>query len=151
MVYCYLQNSWSWSRLKATVHSFGDLDFIPPVRCAEDVSLLPSEDMTALLRRIAEESGYATIIIDFGSFGRRAVELLDLCGRIFMPVPDDPAAHLKVASFFEFLEKAGRNELKERIEKCRLPWEPENAQAMARALVSSYESGALRDFAERLH
>ena len=58
---------------------------------------------------------------------------------------------IKSAGTLKNLEKAGRNELKERIEKCRLPWEPENAQAMARALVSSYESGALRDFAERLH
>ena len=151
VVYCYLQNSWSWSRLKGTVHSFGPLDFIPPVRCAEDVSLLPSEDMTALLRRIAEESGYATVIIDFGSFGRRAVELLDLCGRIFLPVPEDPAAELKVESFYEYLEKIGRSELKDRIVKCRLPWEPENAQAAARGLISAYESGALREFAERLH
>lgn len=152
IIYCFLQGSYSWSRLKGAVHSFGQLDYIPPVRCMEDVSQISSEEIARLIRRIAEESGYASILIDFGSFGRRASELLEVCGRIFMPVPaDDPAARLKLEAFQEYLERSGKTEIKDHLVKCELPWEQEKAQDYARALLPVYESGALYDYCEKLH
>ncbi|MBQ7536308.1 MAG: hypothetical protein IJT43_11925 [Stomatobaculum sp.] len=151
VIYRYLQGAYSWSRLKGAVHSFGALDYIPPVRCAEDISQVTSEDLARLFRRIAEEGGYASIILDFGSFGRRAAELLDLCSRIFMPVVEDPASSLKLESFQEFLRRSGKEELKDRIVKCALPWEPEKASDYARGLISVYESGILYEYAARLH
>ena len=151
VVYCFLQGNYSWSRLKSHVYSFGPLDYIPPVRCMEDVSQISSEDMAHLIRRIAEESGYSTVIIDFGSFGRRALELLDICGRIFMPAAEDPASELKLASFYEYLEKAGKAELKDKIVRCRLPWEKEKEHDYAAGLISVFESGALYEYAAGLH
>ena len=151
VIYRYLQGAYSWSRLKSAVHSFGPLDYIPPVRCAEDITQVSSEDLARLFRRIAEEGGYASIILDFGSFGRRAAELLDLCSRIFMPVVEDPASSLKLDSFQEFLHRSGKEELKDRLVKCVPPWEPEKAGDYARGLISVYESGVLYDYAARLH
>lgn len=151
VVYCFLQGNYSWSRLKSHVYSFGPLDYIPPVRCVEDVSQISSEDMARLIRRIAEESGYSTIIIDFGSFGRRALELLDVCGRIFMPIAEDPASELKLQSFSEYLEKSEKEELKDKIVKCRLPWEKEKERGYAGGLTSVFESGALFEYAAGLH
>ena len=151
VLYCYLQGNYSWSRLKSAVHSFGNLEYIPPVRCMEDISLLPSEDLQRLLKTIAEEGGYSTLILDFGSFGRRAAELLELCSRIFMPVTEEPASALKLLSFYEYLDQSGKEELKDRLVKCRLPWEPEKAAEYAGGLISVYESGALYGYASRLH
>ena len=151
VIYRYLQGAYSWSRLKSAVHSFGPLDYIPPVRCAEDITQVSSEDLARLFRRIAEEGGYTSIILDFGSFGRRAAELLDLCSRIFMPVVEDPASSLKLDSFQEFLLRSGKEELKDRLVKCVPPWEPEKAGDYARGLISVYESGVLYDYAARLH
>lgn len=151
VIYCYLQGSYSWSRLKSMVHSFGTLDFIPPVRCMEDVSQIASEDLARLLRRIADEGGYSSLIIDFGSFGRRALELLELCERVFMPVTEDPHAGLKLSSFYEYLEKAGKEELKDRLVKCTLPREEDKAQDYARGLTAVYEHGSLYEYASRLH
>ena len=151
VIYRYLQGAYSWSRLKSAVHSFGPLDYIPPVRCAEDITQVSSEDLARLFRRIAEEGGYASIILDFGSFGRRAAELLDLCSRIFMPVVEDAASSLKLDSFQEFLHRSGKEELKDRLVKCVPPWEPEKAGDYARGLISVYESGVLYDYAARLH
>ena len=151
VIYRYLQGAYSWSRLKGAVHSFGPLDYIPPVRCAEDITQISSEDLSRLFRRIAEEGGYASIILDFGSFGRRAAELLDLCTRIFMPVVEDPASSLKLDSFQEFLDRLGKEELRDKLVKCVLPWEPEKAGDYARGLISVYESGVLYDYAAGLH
>ena len=151
VIYRYLQGAYSWSRLKSAVHSFGPLDYIPPVRCAEDITQVSSEDLARLFRSIADEGGYASIILDFGSFGRRAAELLDLCSRIFMPVVEDAASSLKLDSFQEFLHRSGKEELKDRLVKCVPPWEPEKAGDYARGLISVYESGVLYDYAARLH
>ena len=151
LIYCYLQGNYTWMRLKAAVHSYGPLDYIPPVRCMEDVSAVSSEDLQRLIRRIAEESGYAVIVIDFGSFGRRASELMELCSRIFMPVKEDPFSALKLASFYDYLEKSRKAELKERLVKCVLPEDRELERDRAEGLLSAYGTGALRQFAERLH
>ena len=151
VIYRSLRGACSWSRLKSTVHSFGRLDYIPPVRCAEDISQISPEDLGRLFRQIAEEGGYSSIILDFGSFGRRAAELLDLCSRIFMPVAEDAASDLKLRSFYEYLEQSGKEELKDRIVKCLVPWEPEKADDYARGLISVYETGVLHDYASALH
>jgi hypothetical protein len=151
VIYCYLQGMYSWSRLKAAVHSFGKLDYIPPVRCMEDISQVSSEDLGRLLKRIAEESGYSTIILDFGTFGRRAAELLDLCTRIFMPVVKDSASRMKVDSFMEYLEKAGKAEIKEKTVKCELPFDTDAARENSMTNPSYYESGLLADYAGKLH
>ena len=151
VLYSFLKGSYSWSRLKSSVHSFGRLEYIPPVRCMEDISLLPAEDLQQLLRVIAEEGGYTTLILDFGSFGRRAVELLELCSRIFMPVLEEPLSALKLLSFFEYLDQSGKEELKDRIVKCRLPNEPEKSADYAGGILSVYESSALYTYASHLH
>jgi len=151
VIYCYLQGLYSWSRLKAAVHSFGRLDYIPPVRCMEDISQVSSEDLGKLFRKIADESGYSCIILDFGTFGRRASELLDLCARIFMPVVEDTASGMKVSSFMEYLEKAGKTELKEKIVKCTLPYDKDKAEETSCFDPSFYESGALYEYAQKLH
>lgn len=151
VIYCFLQGAYSWSRLKGSVYSFGKLDFIPPVRCIEDISEIPSGELGRLIRKIADDSGYSTVILDFGSFGRRAADLLDLCGRIFMPVQSDALSDLKIHSFTEYLEKAGKSELKERLVKCVLPFEKEKAREYARASLTSYLTGTLYAYAETMH
>jgi hypothetical protein len=151
VIYCSMQGLYSWSRLKSAVHSFGSLDYIPPVRCMEDISQIPSENLGRLIKRIADDSGYSVIVLDFGSFGRRASELLDLCTRIFMPVTDDPLSVLKTASFMEYLEKSGKSELKERIVKCTLPFEPEQVRELSSGDITSYESSSLYSYAGKLH
>ena len=62
-----------------------------------------------------------------------------------MPVTEDPLATLKLDSFYEYLDKAEKAELKERLIKCNLPYDKEKAQDYARALISVYESGSLYD------
>ena len=140
-----------WSELQSRLSSFGALKLLPPVRSAEDLSLLPPEELAALVQRIADESAYRNLILDFGSFGRRALELLEICDRVFMPVLGDPLSALKLASFREYLERSGREKLLEKIETMELPNEREKAQDYACALLPAYESGLIYELASGLH
>ena len=118
---------------------------------SEDLSLLPPEEFASLIQRIADESAYRNVILDFGSFGRRALELLEICDRVFMPVLGDPLSALKLASFREYLQKSGREKLLEKVETLELPNEREKAQDYACALLPAYESGPIYELAAALH
>ena len=138
-------------RRQSRLSSFGALKLLPPVRSAEDLSLLPPEEFASLIQRIADESAYRNVILDFGSFGRRALELLEICDRVFMPVLGDPLSALKLASFREYLQKSGREKLLEKVETLELPNEREKAQDYACALLPAYESGLIYELAAALH
>ena len=151
LLFAHSSNRYSWAVLQSRLSAFGALDLLPPVRCAEDLSLLPPEEFAALLQRIARESGYRSMVLDFGAFGRRALELLELCDRIFMPVLSDPLSALKLNSFREYLRQSGRAQLLEKTETLELPPETEKAQDYACALLPAYESGPLYEMAAALH
>ena len=151
LLFAHSSGRYSWAVLQSRLSAFGALDLLPPVRSAEDLSLLPPEEFAALLQRIARESGYRSMVLDFGAFGRRALELLELCDRIFMPVLSDPLSALKLNSFREYLRQSGRAQLLEKTETLELPPETEKAQDYACALLPAYESGPLYEMAAALH
>ena len=148
VIYYFLQEDYSWSRLKSTVHSIGELDYIPPVRYAEDLMQLSDEDICSLFARISSESGYDHIVIDFGCFGKRAAVLLEQCDRIYLPVLDDSISQIKLNEFYNYLDISGREYIKNKITSLELPHDKGREH---RALdLSDYLNGALYDKALEL-
>ena len=89
VLYLYRQGAYSWLKLKAIVYSWGSMDYIPPVRYAEDLNQVSPEDLAMLLERIALESGYEKIqmcIRDRDMGGRDEVEAMKAC--YFLDKPD---------------------------------------------------------------
>ncbi len=78
--------------------------------------------MADLVRRIARESPYETIILDLGQFGKKAAEVLDVCDIIYMPVMDDCVSASKIEEFEEYLTTSGQESVKKRIQKIKLPY-----------------------------
>lgn len=122
VLYLYRQGACSWLRLKAMVYSWGDLDYIPPVRYGEDLSQLDPDDMADLIERIATDSGYEKVLVDVGQMGKGAVPILKVCDGIYMPVKEDAVSRAKVEEFEEYLQAAGQERMMERIRKLKLPY-----------------------------
>ncbi len=122
LLYYYSQGSYSWVRLGSVIYSWGDLDYVPPVRYPEDLCQITAEQMADLVSRIARESAYEWLIVDLGQFGRKSVEILELCDVIYMPVKDDCMSVAKVEEFLEYVERSGHEQLKEKIRKLKLPY-----------------------------
>lgn len=122
LLYYYSQDSFSWMRLGSVIYTWGDLDYVPPVKYPEDLSQITSQEMAGLLSRISRESTYEIIILDLGQFGKKAVEVLDLCDVIYMPVKEDCISVAKVEEFEEYLTASGHEPLKKRILKLKLPY-----------------------------
>src|SRR5699024_4503206 len=122
VLYLYRQNACSWLRLKAMVYSWGDLDYIPPVRYGEDLSQLDPEDMADFIERIAADSGYEKVLVDVGQMGKGALSILKVCDGIYMPIKEDAISQAKVEEFEEYLQAAGQEKVLDRIRKLKLPY-----------------------------
>ena len=121
VLYMCRQGTYNWMKLKSMVCSWGTMDYIPPVRYAEDLSQVSPEDMASLIGRIARESGYDKVIVDVGQMGRGARSVLAVCDAAYMPVREDCVSAAKVEEFEEYLEEADEGSVKDRIQKLRLP------------------------------
>lgn len=121
VLYMYRQGEYNWMRLKSMVSNWGSMDYIPPVRYAEDLSQVSGEDMAQLIERIARESGYDRMVVDVGQMGRGALPVLSVCDVVYMPVREDCISTAKVEEFEEYLEEADDGSVREKIQKLKLP------------------------------
>lgn len=122
LLYFYGQGNYSWMRLSSVIYTWGDLDYIPPVRYPEDLCQVTAEEMADLLTRISRESAYDTVVVDLGQFGKKAAPVLEVCSTVYMPVKDDCMSVAKVEEFEEYLVRSGHEALRERIQKVKLPY-----------------------------
>lgn len=122
LFYYYSQEKYSWIRLGSLVYTWGELDYVPPFQYPEDLNQIGALEVADLVRRIARESPYETIILDLGQFGRKAAEVLDVCDIIYMPVMEDCVSAAKIEEFEEYLITSGQESIKKRIQKIKLPY-----------------------------
>lgn len=122
VLYFYRQGSCSLARLSSMIYTSGNLDYIPPVRCPEDLGQISGEEMTDLMKRIAAESNYETIIVDMGHMGKSAVNMMEICEIVYMPIKDDCISVAKLEEFDEYLELSGKTGLRDKIRRIKLPY-----------------------------
>lgn len=106
-----------WERL---VRPWQGLAVIGPAVNPEDVLGLEAGRCEALLIGAAE-AGYARIILDVGNCHPDPAGILALCGQIYAPVTEEEISRRKWKHFISYLEKTGRQKLRERITTVRLP------------------------------
>lgn len=120
--YFYRQGNCNYFRLSSMIYTWGNLDYISPVRYPEDLSQITGEDVLELLRKIALETNYEIIILDMGTMGKHAVQIMEACDVVYMPVKEDCISVAKLEEFEEYLEVSGKAGLKDRIQKLKLPY-----------------------------
>lgn len=122
LLYFYCSGNYSSLRLSSVIHGMDGLDYIPPVRYPEDLEQAGAEQVAGLLQTIARESTYEMLVVDVGSLKRTALEVLKLCDIIYQPVKEDGVSQAKLEEFERYLEQSGNQELKERIQRLKLPY-----------------------------
>lgn len=121
VLYLYKQGAYNWMRLKSMVYNWGNMDYIPPVRYAEDLSQVSPDEMAMLIDRISRESGYDKVVVDVGQMGRGALPVLSVCDVVYMPIREDMVSAAKLEEFDEYLEEADDGSVRDRIQRLRLP------------------------------
>ena len=103
LLYFYNGGSYNSLRLSSVVHTMGELDYIPPVRYPEDLDQAGEEAIAGLIRAIAGESAYDTLVVD-------------------MPIREDPVSLAKLKELEQYFSQTGNGMLRERIKRLKLPY-----------------------------
>lgn len=122
ILYFYQQKNFNWMRLSTVVYSWGSLDYIPPICFPEDLDLIGGDEMADLITRIALESPYEVLVVDLGQFGKKALEVLEICRTVYMPIKEDSVSAAKLEEFEAYVKAAGKGQLLERIKRLKLPY-----------------------------
>lgn len=144
LLYHFRQGQYSGMRLGAVTYSLGNLDYVPPVSYAEDLTDVRAEEVERLIERIAADRKYETILLDLGHFGRGVETLLELCDQIYVPVKEDCVSTAKLEEWRQYLKASGREQLWERMKMVKLP--VPGVRVPAEAWLEQLLWGELGDF-----
>ncbi|MDO4478945.1 MAG: hypothetical protein Q4B73_07905 [Lachnospiraceae bacterium] len=115
-------------RLAALVHRVGPVDYLPPMRCFEDVWETPSGVWEELLALIRDQTTYEVLVWDFGQGVRGLKDLLMLCDKVVVPVGSTP--HEEAAwRTFAGDRRMGRLLEEERLFRVKAPLPDEAGEA----------------------
>jgi len=109
-------------KLNEMVRSMNNLDFLPPVLSPGDIQQTSLEAWMRLLQEIIDYSNYEVIILDLGDCVTELYQLLEQCGKIYMPIRTDPMSQAKISQFENLLRVWGKVAVINRIQKIRLPY-----------------------------
>lgn len=148
ILYHYKQGNYSWTKLSTCVRSIDNLDYISPARYSEDLYCLDMDEIKDLVIRMANDGEYKNIIIDFGTLGKRGIELFDICYKIYMPVLEDKTSVKKIEEFEYLLNLYNKPEYREKIEKIMLP--KQNDQSINIISMNALISSPLGKYTHRI-
>lgn len=118
----YQQQGSLANRLTGIVYTVGQMDYIPPVRCSEDLWSIDCTLFLECLHTLMDSALYDTIVLDMGEgFGRPEV-LMNLCNLIYMPIKEDFVSKCRLEEFKETMKLKGYDLLFEKIQKINLPY-----------------------------
>ena len=108
-------------RITGMVQKIGSLDYIPPMLSVMDLREISYREWEYLLDELILYSGYEKIVIDFGLSVDNLFHILNLCGKIYMPVRDDPVSSSKIEQYEKLLTLADQEELLAKTVKLNFP------------------------------
>lgn len=108
--------------LENVVRNMGGLNYIPPVRSPEDLDALTGAELAAFLQYLRAQGDYQVIVLDVGNGIGNPIPILEQCSAVFMPVKEDAVSMAKVEAFDSHLAYLGKEELRARVKKLKLPF-----------------------------
>ena len=108
-------------RLNGMIQTIDHLDFVPPVRFAEDIRQSSWADLEYLLGELLARSAYEAVVLDVGSEIPELLALLDLCTKIYMPVLTDPVSEAKLEQYEAMLRTMNCGKILSKTSKLMLP------------------------------
>ena len=148
-VYHMKQGSLTSQRLYSMIHNIGGLEYIPPMRCADDSNAVKGEDYVRLINEIIKNSLYEVVIIDMDRYADEASELLEICDTVYMPVLPDAMNRMKAESFVEYLNASDRSHIADKLIRINTP-EPEHTALQGLAYLDSLLYGGMGDMVREL-
>lgn len=109
------------SRISETINSVAGIDYIAPVRCAEDIAFMDAEQMMDFIITAGKCHDYEIILLDISNAVKQPWKMLDCCKKIYMPIKNDYLSLKKLHNFETYFIGAGLERILNNIVKVRLP------------------------------
>lgn len=108
-------------KLDSIVKSRNDFDYILPMKTPADIRSVTLSEWTELFERLAYDTGYEVVVVDFGEDVCGLFQLLSQCTSVYAPVLQDEASQKKWKNFEWALQYEDFKILTEQIQKIYLP------------------------------
>lgn len=108
-------------KLNSIVRNEGVYDSILPMKVPADLRSVTVAEWSELLEKLALDSDYNVVVIDFGQDVSGIFQLLSQCTKIYMPILSDVEAKRKLENFEWILNNENFKRVMECIQKIYLP------------------------------
>lgn len=108
-------------QLASVIQSYGNMEYIAPVRCPEDLRVFSAEDMIQLLQEIIKSRRCETMVLSLAECMYMPIELLSFCHVIYMPMKKGLECDKKQKKLLQYLENNGKRSICERLHFITLP------------------------------
>lgn len=110
-------------KLGSIVRNQETYDSILPMKAPADLRSVTLAEWSELLEKLATDSDYQVVVIDFGNEVCGLFQLLEQCTRIYMPMISDAECQRKLENFEWILRDENFEKMIENIQKIYLPTE----------------------------
>lgn len=135
-------------RIGGIVQCVNNLDYIPPAFSPYDLRSVKGEEWLKLIEELCLYGSYDVILLDLGEQVDKLPEILDRCGKIYMPVREDSLASAKVQQYEKVMLAQEREDLLGRTKKIKVPYH--GSPGKKELYVEQLVWGELGDFVRRL-
>lgn len=108
-------------KLSSIVRNRRTFDYILPMKAPADLRSVTLAEWTELLEKLATDSDYHVVIIDFGNDVCGLLQLLSQCTKVYTPVLPDGESKRKMENFEWILRDENFEKVIESIHKINLP------------------------------
>ncbi len=133
---------------KRLVCMAGDISYIPPIKCAEDISALSTREWMDFILHIAGTGIFDVIVLDAANALGEPWNILEVCTRVIMPVREDYISRQKINDFDACMSAMGKDKICRITEKMLLPRDG-NAE-MSKDFLDMVEYGTLGKHARQI-
>lgn len=135
-------------RLGSMVQTVNNLDYIPPAFSPFDLRSVRGEDWLFLLDDLCSYGSYDIILLDLGEQVDNLPEILNRCGKIYMPVREDSLAASKIQQYEKVMLAREYEEVLQKTRKLKLPYH--SSFGKKEHYVEQLIWGELGDYVRRL-
>ena len=124
-------------KLGSIVKNLEEYDYILPMKVPADLRSVSLSEWTELLEKLAADSDYHVVVIDFGNDVCGLFQLLCQCTKVYMPVLQDEESRKKLENLEWILHNEEFEKVMDNVYKVLLPngFDVRNAKAFMKAWV----------------
>ena len=108
-------------KLGSIVQSKNGYDYVLPMKSPADIRSVTPAEWTELLEKLAADSDYQIIVMDFGYDVCGLLQLLSQCTRVYIPTLPDPDSQRKMSNFEWIVENENFKKVLDDAQKIALP------------------------------